>query len=487
MFFINNSVNRFNERGLALDFIPRSGYHKFEEQGSLVDDALRDVFIYITYVGLCGSMAVGGIVGNILNIAVYWKHGFGESITVSLFALSVSDLCVLILFLWTGICLTPGFSSVSDTAAFVSELHFVVGGSQRMTFIRISLWIMVLIAAERCTGIMKPHNVKQVFTPVRSLVAILVISGVLVLSALPVYLGVHVGTRFSPTTNNTRLTLLRSHQLPSLSRISIVIAGLAQFLSIFCILASNSFLLLALRNRRKRWRARNIASSVLYQQERSANTESISVIPSQQSSCNSNTASENEPLSAPDISGARRCSLASLRYTRTNQRAVSTQQRNAQSLPSSSSTQNRAGGSSDAEKVNSSAPESVPAQAESSSHVTQLREIHLTSAAAATVPGRKQSKMVLILSAVTLVCFLPGVAMFCAILLEPKFGLTSRYGNLARSLWGFVSVLEVFNASINIAVYYNMSSRYKQTLRTMLGLNRRTWFRRARVGPIATL
>ncbi|GFR92802.1 DNA-directed RNA polymerase II subunit RPB1-like [Elysia marginata] len=227
----------------------------------LVSTAVKDLMIYVTYVGLCGGISLCGVIANILNIAVFWRIGFTTSITASFFSLSVCDLCVLALFLWAGVCLAPGFSRYSDTTALVSELHLVVGGAQRMIFIRLSVWITAIIAIERCVGILRPHKVKEFFTPRRSALAIATMFVLVSASALPVYSSVQLETGFSRITNSTRLMLTAIPRYRPVWNISIVLAAVLQGFSLLVVLVSNLILLTSYRRRTKLWDTSILAAS----------------------------------------------------------------------------------------------------------------------------------------------------------------------------------------------------------------------------------
>ena len=231
-------------------------------QGQSVSDSVKDTFVYITHVGLCSGVSVFGVVTNIFNMAVFWKQGFKESVTVSFFALSLCDLCVLVLFLWASVCLSPGFADHFDTSAFIHELHLVVGGSQRMTLLRLSVWITAFIAVERCVGTLRPHRVRQFFTPASSGVAIAVMAVLLSLSAIPVYTTVRIGTGFSRLTNSSRLMVTRVVSDMRVVSISTWIAGSLQLLSLIVILGSNMVLVLSLRRRSRQWQIRAIKAAI---------------------------------------------------------------------------------------------------------------------------------------------------------------------------------------------------------------------------------
>ncbi|XP_005099666.1 prostaglandin E2 receptor EP4 subtype-like [Aplysia californica] len=93
-----------------------------------------------------------------------------------------------------------------------------------------------------------------------------------------------------------------------------------------------------------------------------------------------------------------------------------------------------------------------------------------SSSTSSSVKERRLIRMVVLLSSVILLCFLPAQMSSVATLIEPEFSGQGRYGKLYRLCWGVAYFLYAVNSSINVFVYYSMSSKFKKTLRSMLGL-----------------
>ena len=55
--------------------------------------------------------------------------------------------------------------------------------------------------------------------------------------------------------------------------------------------------------------------------------------------------------------------------------------------------------------------------------------------------------------------------------LVPEYAKNGGYVNINQTLWSSGYMLETVNASINIVMYYRMSTRYRTTLQEMLGSN----------------
>lgn len=73
---------------------------------------------------------------------------------------------------------------------------------------------------------------------------------------------------------------------------------------------------------------------------------------------------------------------------------------------------------------------------------------------------RKVTKMVVIISSLFIVCFVPVCISFIAMSLECEFSVGGRYQNIHIVIMGVGFLLESVNSAGNIFIYYHMSSRY---------------------------
>ena len=137
-------------------------------------------FLYINRATLANAFAVFGVASNGINILVYWRIGFKASISVSLFTLSISDLCYLVLQLLTNAAYFPGLPEYSHAGKEFSDLSKILSVAQWICGLECAA-ITVWVTIERCECIARPLKVKDIFTPKRSAVFILVMCGVLLL------------------------------------------------------------------------------------------------------------------------------------------------------------------------------------------------------------------------------------------------------------------------------------------------------------------
>ena len=92
---------------------------------------------------------------------------------------------------------------------------------------------------------------------------------------------------------------------------------------------------------------------------------------------------------------------------------------------------------------------------------------------------RKLGRMIVLLSGILFLCYIPSTVALLVQLIEPGFSMLGRFRNSFFATWSFVWVLDSINSSVNIFVYYNMSSKYRATFDKMFGRFLRKW----RVNP----
>lgn len=81
--------------------------------------------------------------------------------------------------------------------------------------------------------------------------------------------------------------------------------------------------------------------------------------------------------------------------------------------------------------------------------------------------NQKVAKMVVIISVLFISCFIPLSMFMLAVAFEPELSLNGKYLNIGLILVGLGFVLESINSSVNIFIYYIMSSKYRVTFRVL--------------------
>lgn len=78
-----------------------------------------------------------------------------------------------------------------------------------------------------------------------------------------------------------------------------------------------------------------------------------------------------------------------------------------------------------------------------------------------TVRNQRVAKMVVMISVLFISCFIPLSILMLALAFEPGLSLNGKYLNLGILLAGLGFVLESINSSVNIFIYYSMSSKFR--------------------------
>ena len=92
-------------------------------------------FILLTTSAFTQVFSIGGVITNVINIAVFVKLGFNETSNISLLALALCDLLSTILTIWGTLCVTPGFSD-AELPFLPTEIAHLTGGALSIFILR---------------------------------------------------------------------------------------------------------------------------------------------------------------------------------------------------------------------------------------------------------------------------------------------------------------------------------------------------------------
>ncbi|XP_035828160.1 uncharacterized protein LOC101851830 [Aplysia californica] len=269
------------------------------QQGGLVDDDVLRIFILVFFVVALGTISFFGIVFNAINIIVFIKQGFKDTVNIALFSLAISDLGAVVPLLWESICFNPSFAN-ADLPFDTQDIVYLTAG------------------------------------------------------VVPVYYSVRLRSKFFAQRNTTKIGLVYIPNGTFIEKFSILINAFAQFASFFAVIVSSAILVQSLV-RKSKWRQSTSST---------AGQESFS---------------------------------------------------------------NR---------------------------------------------DKKVVKMILIIAVIFIACFLPSAVTFIAQSITPEYNIVGRFQNMFLLTWAIFTSVAAVNSSVNIFVYYNMSSKYKDILDKMLRLNR---------------
>lgn len=81
--------------------------------------------------------------------------------------------------------------------------------------------------------------------------------------------------------------------------------------------------------------------------------------------------------------------------------------------------------------------------------------------------GHKVAKMVVMISTLFIICFLPSTILLFTVAFEPSITVGGKYVNIGIIVFGISILLESVNSSVNIFIYYCMSTKYRETFRAI--------------------
>uniref|UniRef100_A0A2C9KV02 G-protein coupled receptors family 1 profile domain-containing protein n=1 Tax=Biomphalaria glabrata TaxID=6526 RepID=A0A2C9KV02_BIOGL len=76
----------------------------------------------------------------------------------------------------------------------------------------------------------------------------------------------------------------------------------------------------------------------------------------------------------------------------------------------------------------------------------------------------KTMALVIMVATVLIICYTPGVVCAFLEIFDPDFSFYAKQENVYHVTWSFCFLFNSINASINVLVYYRMSSKYRSTL-----------------------
>ncbi|KAH9488041.1 hypothetical protein Btru_065493 [Bulinus truncatus] len=228
---------------------------------------LVDIFNLIMIGFIASTVSLLGIFGNIINIVVFVKLGLRTSVNISFLSLAVSDLCNLVTTAWFCVCVNPYLNYDTSLVIFPTEVQHLTAGFPHACFARITAWTTVFMTAERCLCITFPFRIRQIITPRRTALAMVVIYLVVILAMIPEYLYVRLDWKYDSETNASRLGLVFSKDRTNLEGLSFLLYSVLMLTSFPTIVCFTTVLILKLKQNTE-WRSQT--------NKNSSQTESLS-------------------------------------------------------------------------------------------------------------------------------------------------------------------------------------------------------------------
>ncbi|XP_012943213.1 neurotensin receptor type 2-like [Aplysia californica] len=319
-----------------------------QDKEPLIDDDVLNVLIIVLYVAAMGSVCFFGIIFNAVNIYVFFKQGFKDTVNITLFSLAVSDMGALVALLWASVCFNPLFAQ-SVLPVVYQDLVYITSGWPTTIFARISSWITAFVTFERCLCIALPLKVKTIITPRRTIYVIVSIYIGVAACVAPVFYSISLGPKYISEVNMTMIGIVYISHGVFIEGISLLISVFSQLVSFFSVIVCTVILVQTLLIK-SRWRQ------------------------------SSSSAAKQESLSNRDM---------------------------------------------------------------------------------------KVVKMVLSIAVIFIVCFSPSAASIFAMMSVTEYSIDGEYQNMFLLIWAISFLLVVTNSAVNIFVYYNMSSKFKEIIDEM--------------------
>ncbi|XP_059168431.1 probable G-protein coupled receptor frpr-1 [Physella acuta] len=202
---------------------------------------------------ICGNI-VGllGISGNIINIIVFYKQGYEDSVNITLTALAVSDIGALVFVLMVIVMINPWFLNV-DVSIVHIDVATMLAFYPHNYFIRVCGFITAFASCERCLCVLVPLKVKQIVTKRFSLLVNVFIFIVMLLDLFPVYYVVYLDWTFIPNQNKSLIASnYRQNPFAILRYTYFVTEIFVPYFTFFVIILSNVIIGLKL-NARSQW------------------------------------------------------------------------------------------------------------------------------------------------------------------------------------------------------------------------------------------
>lgn len=232
---------------------------------SILSVELYSLIMSINLGVICQLFAIFGTITNIINIIIFVKQGFSDTVNISLLALTISDLCSLLAIMWTNLCYTQAFRD-ADTSLLTTDVHLITGSWPHVIFTRTSAWITAFISFERCMCVIKPLKVKTMFTRKKIIISVVTLFTITLSCGGLIYVPVGLGWKFFPEKNRTLIGLvfrLDGRERNIANYVSYGINGAFMPVGAFITLSVFTAVLVVNLNKKAAWR--NVNSSVMSQ------------------------------------------------------------------------------------------------------------------------------------------------------------------------------------------------------------------------------
>ncbi|XP_059173138.1 uncharacterized protein LOC131953786 [Physella acuta] len=176
----------------------------FDQSLALMIDDEREIIDILFFAVIIFVISIMGSVANIINIIVFIKQGFQETVNISLMALTLSDLGSLLTLVADGIILIIS-KNWPDAPFNMNDVCYMLGVLPHAMFVRVSWLITSFITIERCLCVTMPLKIKRYVTASKTVAVIVCIYVCVFVGLSPYQLEIHLVATFNVQLNITRL------------------------------------------------------------------------------------------------------------------------------------------------------------------------------------------------------------------------------------------------------------------------------------------
>ncbi|XP_012946436.2 adenosine receptor A1-like [Aplysia californica] len=230
------------------------------QYAQIVSDEQWYIFQVVNAVVIAGLLSLFGVASNIINIVVFAKQGFQDSMNISLMGLAVADLCSLVTMIWISICMNPLFY-FSELPFDSTDILYLTGSTPHVLFVKIATFITAFITFERCLCIAVPLKVKTIITPRRTKTIIISIYITIPILIIPFILGHRFEWVFDFTRNATILRSTYTADREMLEAITFLALGVFATTFSFVFVICCTIVLIVKLNSKTKWRQATAAKS----------------------------------------------------------------------------------------------------------------------------------------------------------------------------------------------------------------------------------
>ncbi|XP_059168274.1 galanin-like G-protein coupled receptor npr-9 [Physella acuta] len=210
---------------------------------------------YILDIFMAGNIIFGelitiiGIIANIINIVIFRRQGYDDTVNISLTALAVSDLGSLVTLLPFNVMVNPWFESL-DLSFVPLDVSVFLSFYPHNYFIRVCGFITAFAAFERCLCVVLPLKVKQIITKKVAITTIICIYLITLLNEFPSYYVIYLDWKKTARVNKTVLSIAFRSYSSSVFSVSYFITDmLVPHFTFLVLIACTSIIVFQLKSR----------------------------------------------------------------------------------------------------------------------------------------------------------------------------------------------------------------------------------------------